>query len=93
MKHAKNAHVAMLLFAGAVLALTSVPAQAENPWGCRAKIGRAVDRYDAAVERYGRSSYKADKERYKVDAIKRKCHELFGEWWDPRDSRWRRERW
>ena len=89
----KVRRMALLLFAGAGFALMSVPAQAENPWGCRAKIERAVARYEAAVERFGPDSPRAYKERYKVDAIKQRCYQLFGRWWDPRDNRWHREHW
>jgi hypothetical protein len=77
----------------AVLALTAAPARAENPWGCRAKISRAVERYDAAVDRYGSDSPKAYKERLKVEQIKDYCYRLFGEWWDPHSNRWHREHW
>jgi hypothetical protein len=83
----------LLLLAGALTVMTAVPVQAENPWGCRAKIERAVARYDMAVDRFGPDSARADKERYTVTAIKQKCYQLFGQWWEPHDRRWHREHW
>ena len=93
----KSTTTAKMTFSGAavtaVLTLTAAPAEAENPWGCRAKISRAVDRYDRAVDKFGRASPEADKARYKVEDIKQKCYALFGEWWDPHGNRWHHEHW
>ncbi len=79
--------------AAAMLTFTAVPARAENPDGCRAKIERAEARYDAAVYRFGRDSALADKKRYKVNSVRAYCYRLFGEGWDSRGSRWHREHW
>ncbi|HEY0107303.1 MAG TPA: hypothetical protein VGB91_14575 [Rhizomicrobium sp.] len=72
----------------ATVAIATVPAGAESWRSCQGKITRAVQRYEAAADRYGRHSGRADEERYKVREIKRKCHDMFGQWWDPRGGRW-----
>jgi hypothetical protein len=76
-----------------MLTVTAMPAQAENPGGCRAKIERAEARYDAAVYRFGRDSARAYKERDNVNYVRAYCYRLFGEWWDPHGNRWHREHW
>ncbi|MBV9540953.1 MAG: hypothetical protein JO167_06770 [Alphaproteobacteria bacterium] len=80
----------LLAGAAAALAFSALPAQAGS-WGdCQGKIDRAVSRYETAVDRYGEDSDKAYKEGLKVREIKRKCHDLWGRWYDPRGGGWGR---
>ncbi len=76
---------------GGALSFAAAPAEAGNWRDCQGKIARAEQRYEDAVDRYGRHSRRADEEGDKVREIKRKCHDQFGRWWDPRGDRYYRD--